>query len=156
MGTINFSTGDFLTLANEDFDPFKYTETEYEEAMDDLLYDVKAILNRYSFNEGYFKVTLEYGYYDGFSVTVDEGDWSYFDDMDEKNLAYKAVRDLQECLTKLAEAGMISCCPGWCTTYKDYKNTLRDIRKACSRVRMYIRKTPTYRTYVRRLSYGNL
>ena len=152
MGTINFHTGDFITMCNEPFDPFKYTEEGYEDDMEALYKDVKAILNRETFNDGYFKVTLDYGYYEGFSVTVDEGDYSYYDDLTEKKEAYDAVKGLQKCLEMIADVGMISCYPGWCMGYDfSYKATKRAIRKAMAKLRVYIQSVPTYRTYKRRL-----
>ena len=148
MGTINFSTGDFLTLCNEPFDPFRYTEEEYNDNYEYLTEVVKNILDRYDFDESAFSIHFEYGYYEGFAVVINEHNYVYYDDSIEKAEAYKSVKALQECLIELTnEVGLIKCVPGWCMRYCNDRETRKAVRHACAEIRRYIKATPTFRSY---------
>lgn len=144
MGTINYRTGDFITLCYEGDDDF---------AIEAVYNRIQAELDCARFTEGSFIVTLEYGYYEGFSITVDEGDYSYYDDSDEKADEYKTVKALEEFLNICIRMGMVVCYPGWCMGYENTEGTKKVVKKALHNVRQYIKAVPTWRTY-RRLKYA--
>ena len=73
----------------------------------------------------------------------------FFDDYEEKKEALAEIREIEQYLKDNAGNGLVSVYPGWCTGYADYKQTLKDIRKAAKEMREDVKATPTYRTYIR-------
>ena len=90
MGTINYMTGDIITLGLN-LDTIELEEDEINEMVEDEGYeredaietwkeiyekDIKAICQKYidnsSINTEYFDIQLDNGYYEGFYITVDK------------------------------------------------------------------------------------
>ena len=150
MGTINYKTGDIITLGlntNNLEDEWYDTEdgrecfTEEEQTEDayfmlkELTEEVEdKICNNFD-NQQWFKINVEYGYYEGVSVTVDK---DYFTDA-EFNIKrrngellsdlYKLTKEEKEeiklqleiirefCIKCLDYVDV--CYPSWCTGYKE-------------------------------------
>ena len=166
MGAINYYTSQFITLA---LMPYDFTETEEyiknnyvefnldgpEDVTPDLVYDeineyyncdyenAKYIIDKYDFN--ILDISIEAGYYEGYSINI-KFDWNYFDDTSEKRDAQKELTQLKKCLYELAGVGYMACRPFWCTSYKNYNDTIKDIDTAIKEARAEFRKIPTYYT----------
>ena len=148
MGTINYRTGKHITLGlddkfieqmEDDFAEYNWIEEFYE--------TFKSIKDEYYFN--FFDVKLEYGYYEGFYITVDDNEWEYLDDTEERKEVMQEIRQLQEFLTKCIDNGLVVVYPGWCTSYLDYKQSKIALRKTMHNIRDMVRKIPTYRRYIK-------
>ena len=149
MGTINYKTSDYITLAEVPIDfndiesevranPEDYGLSDVSEVTDEYIYDiinelydddrgnVEAILNKYDFE--FFELELEHGYYEGFEVLLDT-DFDFYSEEDRQE-ALKELPKLEKALTELAGVGMVSCTPGWSTGYEDYNGTIKDIKTA--------------------------
>ena len=74
-------------------------------------------------------------------------DGDYFEDYTEKLECQKEVTKVKECLVKLAGSGFTACSPHWCTTYYDYKTTLKMINEAVKEMRKDVHDTFTWRAY---------
>ena len=163
MGTINYKTGDYITLGINpyDYDYIKSGLEEFypvEEITDAMIYNemewyyeadyenAKRIIEKYDLY--YFHVTIEPGYYEGLSINIENNFPVFYDDYREKADAQKEVAQLKALLTDLAGVGFVQCFPCWCTGYRNYKETLAGIREAIREVRAEIKATPTYRQYV--------
>ena len=142
MGTINYKTSDFITLGyytnNIDYEEEFYSEDiqiEYDE--------INALLKKEYFN--YFHITLEPGYYEGFSIDI-ENNFSYcFDDYFEKLEAQKEITRIKKFLIYVVDHfNVCACFPGWCTGWADYKETISRINAAASEMRAAVKETPTY------------
>ena len=138
MGAINYKTSKYLTLALKDYDNYDNFDFcfEYEET--------KEIFKKYNFD--ILKVEILEGYYDGFSIDIDF-DFIYFDDTIEKNNALKEATQLKKLLFELCDLGLNACFPGWCTTFLDYEDTRKEIKKAIKELKSDIKTTKTYLKY---------
>ena len=141
MGAINYKTSKYITLGLKD-DDFDYNDFnfEYEEA--------KNILEKYNFEV--LQVKILSGYYNGFSIDIDF-DYIYFDDTVEKNNTLKEATQLKKLLFELCELGLFACFPGWITTFLDYENTKKEIKKAIKDLKIDIKSTKTYSQYKKTL-----
>ena len=173
MGTINYRTSDYITLAVKpmDVDDFKddkpeiiqnmlengyynITEQEYWDYVRDIIWEyyeddainAKCILDRYNFN--WFTVKIEYGYYEGFSIDIQyDENGGCFTDYTEKMEAQKEVTRIKECLLELAGMGLKACYPHWIMHYEDYAGTLEAVNEAVKEMRADVKKTHTDRTW---------
>lgn len=136
MGSINYKTSKYITLGLKDCEDFEDFDFEYEEA--------KNILEKYNFEV--LQVKILSGYYSGFSIDIDF-DFIYFDDTTEKNNTLKEATQLKKLLFELCELGLFACFPGWCTTFLDYENTKKEIKKAIKHLKDDIKQTKTYSQY---------
>lgn len=179
MGTINYKTSKYITLAVKPYDiddflrdpDFIYNlqENGHDVDLDTAIYDdiardiaadeiqeyyscdaenARAIIEKY--NMEWFTLSIEYGYYEGLSIDINNNLPVFFDDMAERKTALTELSILKAALVDLAGVGFVECCPWWCTTYGDYKSTLKAINKAIKAARDEIQHTPTYRTYKRK------
>lgn len=153
MGTVNYKTSDVITIGLKPYDftdfecdpdfmkearkgceengcsLFDWIEGTINEYTEDDRANVESIISRYSFE--FFQVSIEPGYYEGFSVYI-------FDDLpgeywsaEEREQALTEAASLGDMLKELVnDACLCEVWPGWCTTYHDTDRTLRDIRKA--------------------------
>ena len=97
----------------------------------------------------YFTITLEPGYYDGYSLNIDF-DYLYFDDWEEKADAQREITQIKTVLLKCVnDFECVAVYPGWCTGYEDYKNTLLKLNAAIKEMRKTVKQTPTYNHYYR-------
>lgn len=170
MGTINYGTSNYITLGSKPLSPYDlendpdfmeelkegYNLTEDEdtaEAINDYINiieeddreNLKSILNKYNFY--YFHIAIKNGYYEGFYLDIESNFSIYFEDYAEKLEAQKEITSIKAFLIECAEIGLVSVWPGWCTTYHDYKTTLKHISNAVKEMREEVRNTPTWRQY---------
>ena len=109
--------------------------------------NIEDILSRYSFH--YFRVTIEYGYYEGFSLDIENNFSVAFDSWEDKRAAQKEITSLKQCLLECAGCGLVACYPGWCPGYEDYKGTCKAIAAAIKGMREEVKITPTWLQYER-------
>lgn len=171
MGAVNYFTSDYIIMAVKPYDTYDFendqdfTEMvqeymkEYggtlESWIDDYIkssYDddktnVSAILEKYSFY--YFHVTIKPGYYEGFTLDIENNFSVAFDGWEDKRAAQREITSLKKCLFECAGVGMVQCSPGWCTGYNDYKGTCKAIGAAIKAMRDEVKNTPTWRQYER-------
>lgn len=147
MGTINYKTSDFITIGyNCDF--INYDDEFYHDIISDYYEQVKYTLEKESFY--YFNVTLEPGYYEGFSIDIENNFSVCFDGYEDKQLAQKEITRVKTFLTQCIND--FECCvvhPGWCTGYENYGNSLQTLNTAIIEMRNTIKATPTYYNYIR-------
>lgn len=167
MGAINYRTSDYITLAIEPYerdDPGlvqaireeveeyggdfetaldSYIESSYESDYD----NVSEILQRYSFY--YFHIVIEPGYYEGFSIDIENNNGIAFDSWEDKRAALKEITGIKRFMIDCAGVGLRACSPGWCTGYSDYQETLEAIDAAVKTMREEVRDTPTWTQYRR-------
>lgn len=94
------------------------------------------------------KVRIVPGCYSGFSVEVNICDWNYFDDYNEKEMAMDDVKDVQKLLNKLVDDyGLVVVSPGWCSTWSNYEETKKAIKKAMAELRRQIKSIPCWSRY---------
>lgn len=172
MGTINYGTSNYVTLGVKPLDPYDlerdadfieelregYNLTEDEDTADaindyisiveeDDRENLKSILNKYSFY--YFHIAIKSGYYEGYYLDIESNFSVYLEDYAEKLEAQKEITAIKAFLIECAGIGLVSVWPGWCTTYHDYKTTLKHINKAVKEMREEVRNTPTWRRYAK-------
>ena len=153
MGTINYMTSKYITLAVKpyDFEDIRqgiiddilsgsYEHLTIEELTDDFVNETissyygddrdnaTAIIDRYNMN--YFDIHIEHGYYEGLSIKIDDNLPDKYDIMYEYTNVFAEVSKLRECLKDLAGVGFCACSPSWCTTYYNYTETLGMIDEA--------------------------
>ena len=146
MGAINYKTSDFITIGY-DCNNIDYEEEYYYEFINDCFEQARDALNNYRFY--YFNVSIEPGYYEGFSINI-EFDYICFDDYQEKKEAQKEITQIKKFLLDCIEnCDCVAVWPGWCTGYDDYKETLQTLDKAVREMRATVKNTPTWRTYSR-------
>lgn len=161
MGTINYQTCDFITMAIRPYD-FNDIKAEYSEEYnnhpelaeltDDIVYDYISdyeeqdkenaleIIENYSFS--WFSLDIAPGYYEGLQILLDT-DFDFYDGEDKAD-ALNETDNLRQCLIDLAGVGFISCSPFWCTSYRDYDGTIKDIEQAISDIKKAIEETLTF------------
>lgn len=154
MGTVNYWTSDYITLAMKPLDYDEFTDDDGNIDYDDMnfleseLYDdIQAILDRYKFWA--FHVTLKTGYYEGFSIYIENNSNCCFDNWQDKRDAMKEATQLKKFLLECANSGLVACNPWWCTTYYNYDETIKKINEAIKEIREEIKHTPTWLYYER-------
>ena len=165
MGTVNYKTSDIITLGLRPYEPqgFELDPDFMEDArrqsrlygdnLNSIIYQTIAdyteddqqtaehIINRYSFD--FFTVTIEPGYYEGFSVYISNDLPGEYWDADERKQALTDAANLGDMLKELVNnACLVEVWPGWVTTYHDTDRTLWDIRKAIKGMIYDINDTP--------------
>jgi hypothetical protein len=147
MGAINYFTSDYITLgyldySQQDFDD-EYTPDDYYIYEEDDYTQIKYLLEKQCFY--YFHITLKPGYYDGFTIDI-ENNFSYcFDDYNEKLQALKEVTRIKNFLLYIVDNFNVNVVyPGWCTSYGDYKTTISEINAAIKEMKSEIKSIPTY------------
>ena len=167
MGTVNYKTSDIITLGMMPYDPRDFEldpdfmeevrrqSEEYGDEIGSIIYQTIAdyteddrqtaedIVSRYSFE--FFQVSIEPGYYEGFSVIISDQLPGEYWDADERQQALTDAANLGNMLEELVyDACLVECWPGWCTTYKDQAHSLQAIRKARRELIAEINDTPDY------------
>ena len=126
-------------------------EEDYAEMINDCVSDiynwVKRDIDDTKLISGIINICIKPGYYSGFSVTVDINEWNYFDDWEEKELALSEVKDVQELLNNLVDEYMGVVYPGWCSTWANYEESKKAIKKAMAELRRKIKAIPCYSRY---------
>lgn len=171
MGAVNYFTSDYITMGIEPYsaydlkndpafmDALRDEVNEYGGTIDEALesyiqasyeddeINIESILEKYSFY--YFHVTIKPGYYEGFTLDIENNYPVAFDGWEDKRAAQREITSLKKCLIECAGVGMVQCSPGWCTGYNDYKGTCRAINAAIKVMRDEVNNTPTWAQYER-------
>ena len=149
MGTINYRTSDFITLGLEPYDCDEYENEDGEIDFDARHFDMECdreniqdILNRYSFY--YFHVKIEPGYYEGFSIDIENNYCLCFDSWQDKRAAQKEITQLKKFMLECMENGLCVVWPGWCTTYKSKEESITEIKEAVKAMRAEVLHIPTW------------
>ena len=154
MGTINYNTSDYITLGAPIIDYEEYTDedgcTDYDAMALDMQYfydEIQAIRNKYIFY--YYHVKLEPGYYEGFSIDIENNFGIAYDNHEDRREAQKEITQIKKFLFECVENGLVCVWPGWCTTYRTAEETRTDIMEAIKEMRDEARTIPTWRNYER-------
>lgn len=172
MGAINYFTSDYITMgikpySTEDFtgdqDFLEFLKTERgldisdENAVISAAYDeindcyecdrmnIETELKAHSFY--YYHITIKPGYYEGFTLDIENNFGVAYDDYTDRRAAQKEITEIKQFLIACAGMGLVSVAPGWCTGYKDYKGTLAAINDAIKEMRAEAAIIPTWRQY---------
>ena len=125
MGTINYGTSQFVTVAAPDYDG----NMEAYNTLEDWVRDK---LNQYNFE--YYDLDIEYGYYEGFYINIMKNDSFYFlDTLDAKETAPIIRNEIDSVIALLKELCELGCCvvhPGWCTAYLNLEDSIKEIESA--------------------------
>lgn len=135
MGTINYHTSDYITLG---VNPDIINETDY-----DFLWE--EIENIFDFGGALFdnyKVSIKPGYYEGFSVYIENYLPEYFYCWEEKKEAYEEITTLAKCLLECIDCGLVQCWPGWCTAYASKEYSYKGLLSAIKEMKKDLRKIP--------------
>lgn len=165
MGTINYKTSNYITIGYEPIDILELEEdkefmqemqnevNEYggtiEEVIDSYIRDreeddywnAKYALDDYTFDN--FKVSIEPGYYEGFSIEIEDYYGICLDSKEKKEIN-KEITRLKNFLIECANCGLRACYPSWGTKYEDYKGTIKAIGKAVKAMREEVSKAPSW------------
>ena len=148
MGAINYKTSDFITIGyNCDF--IDYEDEFYSDIIQDYFDQVCERLNKEYFY--YFHVTVEPGYYEGFSINIEFNFSIYFDTWEDKAIAQKEITKIKQFLIECVnDFECYAVYPGWCTGYADYKTSIEEINAAIIAMRDTVKNTPTEAQYFRK------
>lgn len=171
MGAVNYFTSSYITMGLKPYDTDDFTGDrdfmeELQREVDEYGGTLEESLNSYiqSCYEDdytnietelakhgfyYFHVTIKPGYYEGFTLDIENNFPVAFDWWQEKRDAQKEITELKQFLVACAGMGLVACAPGWCTGYSDYKQTLQKINEAVKEMREEVKNTPTWLQYNR-------
>ena len=169
MGTINYKTSDYITMGSRiqnysDFENDSYFLEEMKEEIDrcgleNVIYseieenydcdrlNVETYLNQHNFV--FYHVTIEPGYYEGFSINIENNFPVAYKDREEKRQAHKEITELKQFLLDCAGAGIAVVYPGWCTTELNYNDSVKAIKAAIKEIREESKAIPTWLWYER-------
>ena len=144
MGAINYFTSDYITIGyNLSF--VDYEDEFYHEIITDYYEQVKSRLEQEYFY--YWHVKLEPGYYEGFSIDIENNFPWCFDNFREKREALKEITEIKNFLLECIND--FECCavfPGWCTKYHDHDESIKLLNAAIKEMREEVKNTCTFRT----------
>ena len=146
MGTINYKTSDYITIGYN-CNYIDYDDDFYNDIISDYYEQVAQRLKDYNFY--YFHITVEPGYYEGFSINIENNFPVCYDNYFDKIEALKEITILKKFLLKCINN--YECCavyPGWCTGYSDYNDSIRELKLAILEMRQDVKNTPTYSKYI--------
>ena len=147
MGAINYKSGNQITLGMNAID-------EDEEYISISLFNICSdILEEYE-PTGYFcsclYTSIEFGYYYGFSISLDFENIKYFDEYGQKMEHLEDAKELEKIFLRCIEAGLFVTFPGWVDVFLNYDESIKYAKQVFSKLRGKIRKIPCYRTLERK------
>lgn len=144
MGAVNYFTSDYITIGYN-INNVNYDDEFYTEDIEWSYNEINEILKNEHFY--YFNVTLKPGYYEGFTIDIENNFKYCFDDYNEKLQAQKEVTQIKNFLKYVINYfNMNVIFSGWCTSYLGYKESLKKINNGIKMMRNEIKITPTYYT----------
>lgn len=169
MGAVNYHTSDYITLGLELYSrnihetPPELIE-ELQAEVDEYGGTLEEVLDRYihicyesdyeNVNEKlktnqfhYYHITIMSGYYEGFTLNIENNYPIAFDSWEERREANKEITQIKKFLIECAGLGLVECHPGWCTGYNDYSGTINTIKAAVKEMRAELKTIPTWRQY---------
>lgn len=171
MGTVNYFTSDYITMGlrpydsrelENDSDFMEEMRQECEEyggtvesAIDNYiqscyesdLANIEHELKKHNFY--YYHVTIKPGYYEGFTLDIENNYPVALDSWQDRRDANKEITEIKQFLIACAGLGLVKCSPGWCTGYSDYNGTIKAIKAAVKKMRDELRTIPTWTQYNR-------
>ena len=172
MGAINYFTSDYITIGLKPYDASDFENDhdfmeelqkdadEYGETIEETLNNyisacyeddfanIETELNKHNFQ--YYHITIKPGYYEGFTLDIENNFPIAFDGWEDRREANKEITEIKFFLIACAGLGLVQCSPGWCTGYSDYKGTITAIKDAIKEMRQEIKTIPTWAQYERR------
>ena len=170
MGTFNYKTSDYITLAIEPYCYYDFeSDTEFMKEVTEQIENyggtIPEVISTYieecyscdyenakhiidNFQSWLYHLSIEPGYYEGLQIDI-EYNFIAFDSFEEKKDAQKEITRLKAVLQELAGCGFVACSPGWCTGYSNYSETFEKINEAVKIMREEVRTTPTLLWYER-------
>lgn len=166
MGAVNYCTSDYITIGLEPYseydlenDPVFMQELqnevdEYggtlEEAMENYIQccceadygNVSAILEKYVFH--YFHVVIEPGYYEGFTIDIENNYGLAYDSWQDKRDALKEATQIKRFLLECIDVGLCQVFPGWVTSYRNRDESIKGVNQAVKAMKEEIRSIPTW------------
>ncbi len=169
MGAINYFTSDYITIGVRLYDRWDLEKdscfmeevqeqiNEYGGTVDSVINDyindcyeadlmnVETILNKYSFY--YYHVAIKPGYYEGFTINIENNFPVAFDSWEDKRAAQKEITAVKNFLLDCLGVGLVQVWPGWCTSYKSLEESTKAIKEAVKAMREEARHIPTWLYY---------
>lgn len=171
MGAVNYFTSDYITMGLRPYDINDFENDrgfmeelqkeidEYggtiengisdyiQSCYEDDFYNIEHELKKHNFY--YYHVTIKPGYYDGFTLDIENNFPVALDSWQDRRDANKEITEIKRFLIECAGLGLVECFPGWCTGYSDYNGTITAIRAAVKEMRDELRTIPTWTQYNR-------
>ena len=174
MGAANYSTSDYITMGLKPYDVDDITndsdfmdfirdewgvditdqEAVYNAACDEIstyyesdYENIEFELNKHNFH--YYHIAIKPGYYEGFTLDIENNYGLAYDSWEDKREAQKEITEIKQFLIACAGMGLVKCSPGWCTGYSDYNGTIKAIGAAIKEMREESRAIPTWAQYCR-------
>ena len=150
MGTINYGTSNYITIGynlnwdESDFETWEEMEEEKQLDIEDMYFNIQAILNKYDFT--FYSVVIEPGYYEGFYIHIENNFPYCYDSREDKRTAQKEVTELKAFLIECVNTGLVQVWPGWCTSYNTRIESIEAIKTAIKEMRAEIKSIPTWYT----------
>ena len=172
MGAVNYFTSDYITMGLRPYDSWELEKdsefmaemqtqvNEYggtiENAIAEYIEDcyncdyenIQTELEKHNFY--YYHITIKPGYYEGFTLDIENNYPVALDGWEDRRDANKEITEIKAFLIACAGLGLVVCFPGWCPKYGDYKNTLVTIGEAVKEMREEVKHIPTWKQYERR------
>ena len=149
MGAINYATSNYITIGLK---PYDYEDFEDEngnidyDMMNDYYQDdynnIETILNKYDFH--YFHVVIKPGYYEGFSIDIENNYGVCYDCWQDKQAALKEATQIKRFLLECIDLGLCEVWPGWCTSYKSRNESIKAVKEAIRDMKEEIKGIPTW------------
>lgn len=174
MGAINYFTSDYITMGLRPYDSCELEKDsdfmeeisreceEYggtiENAIADYIQDcyscdyenIKTELEKHNFY--YYHIAIEPGYYEGFTLDIENNFPIALDGWEDRKAAHKEITEIKQFLIDCTGLGLVQCSPGWCTGYSDYKSTIKAIKAAIKEMREELQTIPTWTQYERSIA----
>ena len=148
MGTINYKSGDIITLGlnmdyeadesavNDLIENYGYSKEEAEnferdmyvsdaeEEVKKILDDINEEIEKLGYFEEWLNIKFDYGYYEGFSVTVNKNYTLDKKDVfrvveEDKEEIYKVLEIARKGMKRLTDTYLDVCYPWWCTRFEE-------------------------------------
>lgn len=150
MGAVNYFTSDYITMGLRPYDSWElenaiadYIQSCYESDFE----NIETELNKHNFH--YYHITIKPGYYEGFTLDIENNYPVALDSWQDRRDANKEITEIKQFLIDCAGLGLVQCSPGWCTGYNDYNGTIKAIKAAIKEMRDELRTIPTWAQYNR-------
>lgn len=171
MGAVNYFTSDYITMGLRPYDTNDFENDrdfmeelqqevdEYggtlENALDSYIQscyesdyeNIQCELEKHNFY--YYHVTIKPGYYEGFTLDIENNFPVALDGYEDRRDANKEITEIKQFLIACAGLGLVKCSPGWCTGYSDYNGTIQAIKSAIKEMRSELKTIPTWSQYER-------
>lgn len=169
MGAVNYFTSDYITMGVRPYDRTNFeNDLEFmeelqeqikqyggtiENAIDEYieecyscdLANIESELKKHNFY--YFHISIKPGYYEGFTLDIENNFPVALDSWRDRRDAQKEITEIKQFLIACAGMGLVKCSPGWCTGYEDYNGTIKAIPAAVREMRNEINTIPTWTQY---------